>query len=158
EPYTVSGISISAYGYTTANAASHLYGKQQGADETGLGMLNDSGNDFEIDPSHYIQLDFSQVLAAGATSGKLVISSVQAGETFAVYGSNTLGSLGTLLMSGTAANDNIAMAIPSFGTYKYIGVKATYANVLIATATFTFGNCSIVVNAAPSASCVSINA
>src|SRR5581483_5859237 len=103
QAYTVNGLTITAYGYywdganpTNPGTPTNLYGKQGGGDENGLGIANTS-SDHEITNKTFVQLDLQKVLAAGATGAQMAVGSVQSGESYAVYGSNTQGVLGTLL-------------------------------------------------------------
>ncbi|MEP7236459.1 MAG: SdrD B-like domain-containing protein [Ferruginibacter sp.] len=136
--YTVNGVTVTAYGFTNAGAATALYGKNAGGNETGLGIASNS--DFEIDNTHFVQLDLNQVIASGATSGTMTIGSMQAGEPSSVYGSNTLGTRGTLLMTVPVSLDNTPFPIPGLPTYRYISVQASTpnpANVLLQQVSFS---------------------
>jgi hypothetical protein len=128
QTYTVNGVTITAYGFNNGNPGTPtaLYGKNDGGDETGLGI--NSNVNHEIDINHFVQLDLNQVIAAGATSGTMSIGSMQAGEPANVYGSNTLGVIGTLLMTVPVTLDNTPFAIPGFPTYRYISVRASAAS------------------------------
>jgi len=139
----VNGITITAYGYKNSGTATALYGRNDGADEYGLGIAGTAEN--EIDLSNFVQLDLSGAIASGAQNAMMIVTSVQSGESFNVYGSNTLGSIGTLLLSNKTA-DATPFAIPSFPNYKYIGVRAAAGNVLLGAVSFTLGNCSITVS------------
>lgn len=76
----------------------NLYGKFNGSGETGVGLAdpNTAGNQ-EIEPTNFIQLDFTALAAAGFTSVDLLISSLQSGESATVWGSNAVGQPGLLL-------------------------------------------------------------
>ena len=140
QTYTVNGLTITAYGYTSPSTATALYGKNDAGDEHGLGIASDG--DHEIDTNHYIQLDLSQLQAAGMLNAQIQIGSMQAGEPSAVYGSNTLGSLGTQVGTMATTVDNTFVAIPGFPTYRYYSVKAnaaTPANVTLEAISF---NCT----------------
>ena len=169
QTYTVGGITITAYGYTSSGTAANLYGQTVSGNEYGLGVYgsgssnnnywwgwgggsNNSGTANEIDTTHFVQLDISAVLAAHGTNGKITVNSVQCSESYSIYGSNTLGSLGTLL-AGNLTGDNNAITIPNLGSYKYISVIANSGNVLLASVSFTLGNCQIVVSAAIDLQC-----
>jgi hypothetical protein len=138
--YTVNGVTITAYGFNNGNPGTPtaLYGKNAGGDETGLGIASNS--DFEIDANHFVQLDLNQVIAAGITSGTMSIGSMQAGEPAGVYGSNTLGVRGTLLMTVPVSLNNTSFPMPGLPTYRYISVNAaaaTPANVLLQQVSFS---------------------
>lgn len=155
---TTLGKSITAYGYTTANVASNLASKNEGVGEAGMGMWTDISGDHEIDNAHYIQLDVSAIQPyCGNQCGDptITIGSAQSGEGFAIYGSNTLGSMGTLLYSLTSTGAAVVFTVPLFNpaslatpppVYKYISVTATpstagsKADVLIQSV--TVNNCN----------------
>lgn len=140
QSYTTNGISITAYGYRSSdNLPLALYGKNGGADETGLGMAKDTV-DHEIQTDDYVQMDFSSAqLLLNVTTAQFQMASglpSQAGEGWKLYGSNTLGVKGTLLVSGMDENLD---TISSFLTYKYYSWTAwnqdgshPLANVLLA--------------------------
>lgn len=137
--FTVSGYTITAYGYDNNNGTGtlhELFYKNAGSDETGLGLTNVANNELQVDsqgnPLQFIQLSLTSILTQGFTNGKIEIGSVQSGELFNLYGSNTLGTLGTLL-NGTpydTTKDDVFVAVPNFGTYKFISVVAAAADVL----------------------------
>jgi hypothetical protein len=140
QTFTVNGKTITAYGFNNGNPGTPtaLYGKNGGGDETGLGINSDVN--FEIDINHFVQLDLNQIIAAGVTSGTMMVGSMQAGEPANVYGSNTLGVQGTLLMTVPVTLNNIMFAIPGFPDYRYISVQAAApipANVLLEQVSFS---------------------
>ena len=162
--YTTGGISITAYGYsgsstTAPGTATALYGQNNsGSQNDGLGIASVSAAD---SLSHFVQLDISQAIAAGATNLQLMISGLnqcQNGESYDVFGSNTLGTLGTqLITAGT--KDLTLFSIPNVANYKYIGVRAHSGNVLIAELSFTVPTtCSITVVSAIKVQCSSSSA
>ena len=142
QPYTVNGITITAYGFTNYGWPTALYGNNSGSDQYGLGIDATSTN--EIDSSNFVQLDLTSVIASGAQNATMTVTNVQSGESFNVYGSNTLGSIGTVLLSNQTT-DGTPFAIPNFGNYKYISVRAAVGNVLLGAVSFTLGNCTIAV-------------
>jgi hypothetical protein len=139
QTYTVNGITITAYGYTNAGVPYALYGKNSGADEMGLGL--NALSDDEIDSAHFVQLDLANVISSGAPGVQLSIGSVQSGEGYNVYGSNTLGSLGTLLI-GNSSLDSALFNVPNFPTYRYVSIQATTGNVVIAALTIPMASCT----------------
>src|SRR5882762_11658755 len=137
--YTVSGYTITAYGYDNNSGTGtlrDLFYKNAGADEIGLGLTNILHNELQVgaggDPLQFIQLDLTSILAQGFTGGMIEVGSVQSGELFNLYGSNTLGTLGTKLNSIAfdSSKDDVFVAVPSFGTYKFISIVAAAADVL----------------------------
>jgi hypothetical protein len=69
----------------------------------------------------------------------MMVGSVQSGEKYNLYGSNTLGSIGTLMGPADRTLDNTFFIIPGFTSYRYISVRATYANVLLEAVSFNCG-------------------
>jgi hypothetical protein len=135
--YTSQGVSITAYGFDNNNGigtAHDLFYKFQqdidGAVEFGLGLTNVKSNELQAG-LHFIQFDVSQMLAAGLLNGQISVGSIQAGESFAIYGSNVLGTLGTQL-GGTygTAFDNQSVALPNFGQFSFYSIVAAADDVL----------------------------
>jgi hypothetical protein len=137
--YTVSGYTITAYGYDNNSGTGTLHDlfyKNAGADEIGLGLTNILHNELQVgaggDPLQFIQLDLTSILAQGFTGGMIEVGSVQSGEQLDLYGSNVLGMLGTKLnaIAFDSSKDDVFVAVPSFGTYKFISIVAAAADVL----------------------------
>jgi hypothetical protein len=135
--YTVSGFSITAYGFDNnagIGTAHDLYYKSVmeigGAVERGLGLVGTPNNELQVG-LHFIQFDFTAMLAAGMLHGQISVGSVQANEAFAIYGSNTLGTLGTQV-GGTFGSsfDNQFVNIPNFGQFHYYSVVSMADDVL----------------------------
>ena len=134
--FTVSGYTITARGYDTPSTPHELFFKNGGGDEIGLGLVNTLNNELQVDsngnPLNSIQLDLRSILLQGFTNGKIEVGSIQSGESFNLYGSNTLGNLGTKLNStpyGSAFDDQF-VSVPNFGTYQFISVVAATLDVL----------------------------
>jgi hypothetical protein len=140
ESYLESGYTISASGYdfnsSGPGTAHELLFKDAGTDEVGLGLVGTLNNELQVDgsgnPLQFIQLNLTSILSKGFTGGKIEIGSVQSGESFFLYGSNTLGVLGTKLDSTpfTSSVDDQFISVPSFGTYKFISVVSAVDDVL----------------------------
>ena len=135
--FTSSGFSITAYGFDNHSGigtAHDLFYKNVGpiggATESGLGLTNISDNELQAG-LHFIQFDFTAALAAGMFNGQLSVSSIQPGESFAIFGSNTLGTLGTQVggVFGSAF-DNQFVSIANFGQFHFYSVLAMADDVL----------------------------
>lgn len=135
--YTVSGFSITAYGFDNHSGigtAHQLFYKNVpdigGAVETGLGLVGTPNNEIQVG-LHFIQFDFTSMLAAGMLNGQISVGSVQAGEAFAIFGSNTLGTLGTQVggIYGSAFDDQY-VSIQNFGQFHYYSVVSMADDVL----------------------------
>ncbi len=144
---TTNTFQIIASGFTTTNAAptngtwtpgtvasTPLFGKLTSGDpsETGLGL--DLGEDHEIAVKSMIQLDLANLIAKGLTDPILSIGSVQAGESFALFGSNTAadgaGATGSFLNGGTGG---LIQTFPLIGypSDRYVWIAATNEDVLL---------------------------
>ena len=135
--YTSSGFSITAYGFDNdggIGTAHDLFYKNipdiNGATETGLGLTNTLSNELQTG-LHFIQFDFTSALAAGMMNGQLSVGSIQQGESFAIFGSNVLGTLGTQVSGifGSAFDDQF-VSIAGFGQFNYYSVAAMSDDVL----------------------------
>jgi len=124
--YTSGSLTVTASGFTAANAATALYGKNAGGDEVGLGLANDPSGDNEIYYGMgYVQLDVSALF--GLVSGvSFSTNSTTDGEQWSIFGSNIAHSYGgSALLSGT--NESSA-TLPGFGSYKYYDFVSTSQN------------------------------
>jgi hypothetical protein len=135
--YTSSGFSITAYGFDNnagIGTAHDLFYKNVpaigGATETGLGLVNTPNNELQAG-LHFIQFDFTSALAAGMFNGQLSVGSIQVNESYAIFGSNVLGTLGAQV-SGVfgSSSDNQFVSIPNFGQFNYYSVLAMSDDVL----------------------------
>lgn len=142
--YTVSGSTITANGFDFTSAAGpntphNLYYKNEtpinGAVERGLGLTGIPDSELFSNangtPANFIQLDLRSILAQGFTGGQIMVGSVQQGESFRLFGSNSLGTLGTVIGSpfGSAFDDQF-VSINNFGSFRFISVAAGTGDVL----------------------------
>ncbi len=123
------GPSLTAYGYTSANSPLDLYVKHGGTDENGLGFVGTLDNEETLNSAgtsyaNYIEIGVAPIL--DDTAPEIRIESVTGGESWNLWGTNTLGNDGTfvLLLSAQTAN-NTFVSIPDWGTYKYYAVTTT---------------------------------
>jgi|GEM_PF-732145 len=139
QSYTVSGFTITAYGYDNSGGIGSphtLYFKNLGVSERGLGITGTTDNELQVNgagvPLHFIQLDLSSILSQGFTNGQIEVGSIQSGEGWNLYGSNTLGTLGVKLNASVfgSSTDETFVNVPNFGTYKYISVVTATGDVL----------------------------
>src|SRR3984893_2811319 len=139
QDFTVSGYTMTARGYDNSGGvgtAHQLFFANAGSDEIGLGLAGTLHHELQVDgsgnPLNFMQLDIRSILLQSFTNGKIEIGSIQSGESFNLYGSNALGTLGTKLNStpyGSAFDDQF-VSVPSFGTYQFISVVAATLDVL----------------------------
>jgi hypothetical protein len=122
--------------WTLAGVASNpLFQKQTLGDpsETGLGLAGLT-SDNEIASKSLVQLDLGNLINAGLGNEIKIISSVQAGESFAVFGSNTAagnGVTGTFLAGGTGLPDVQTLTFSGPINFRYEWISATSGDVLL---------------------------
>ena len=126
ETYSVSGLTVTASGFSSPNHTTDLYGKSAGGDEVGLGLANDPSGDNEIYYGMgFVQLNVSNLV--GKVDPNQVFfgtNSTTNGETWAVYGSNSSGSYSTsnLVASGSTEGSHL---LSGFGAYEYYDFVST---------------------------------
>jgi hypothetical protein len=138
------GITLTAYGLTApanltqpGTAGPDLYAKSAGSGENGLGLSTNSDRNTGM-INDGVQVDFANVLAAVPIATVIMaISGLQSGESWAIYGSNTLltvagasktdGTLGEPLLSGSGSNADptVTVTLPDWGEYTYYTLTAT---------------------------------
>lgn len=139
--FTSEGFSITARGFDNNNGIGtprELYFKNKppsgGAVEFGLGLVTPH-NEINAGPNgplNFIQFDVTAILAAGMFNGQISVGSLQEGESFSIYGSNAIGTLGAQLSGPFVglAFDNQFVALPDFGLYNFYSIVASSGNVL----------------------------
>ena len=142
--YTVDGLSVIATAEDTPIGESpDLWGKNAGCPECGLGLADDPSGDHEIAYNQgFVQLDVSGLIGhVVSMSAAFTTGSTTDGEEWAVYGSNTAGSLGTQLATGTSQGGASLTTLPDWGTYKYYNFDEITPvkddNILLSTLTAT---------------------
>jgi hypothetical protein len=91
--YNAGGYTITATGFANSTASppyatTDLYGKAEGAGESGLGIASDPSGDHEIWGHTFIQLDVSAPYAAGLHTYQFEMGSTTDGEAWSVYGAD----------------------------------------------------------------------
>jgi len=126
--YSMNNVDISASGFTKTGSTTAMWGKNDGVGETGLGIASDS--DHEINKSNFIQLDLTSLIneVKPTTIPIINIDSIHPSEGFAIYGSNSNGTLGSLLYDSPNTPSLQSIEIPNFGTYKFINIIASGAS------------------------------
>lgn len=142
--YTESGISITltAFGANNWNgSAVQLYGKNEGAGETGIGLTNDTTGDHEIEyQKGFIQIDVSGIPSTDSVS--LSFGSTTDGEEWDVNGTNTAGTVlsttppGSSIGTGTSDG---SLTLTGHDRYYdvYEATTPSSNNVLLASLTVT---------------------
>jgi len=113
-----------AYGFSNVSTPQKLYGKDLGNDEQGLGLNGFPDNEIS-------GLGFIQILVSGLHGLSFEMNSTTDGEQWRVSQSNTLGVVGTLIMTGS--DEGVFHAIAptmSYLTFQNMGT-AGGANVLL---------------------------
>lgn len=108
---------------STMNTATHLSCKDEGASEFGLGIFSDP--DGEINTTNFVQI-------AGLSSGATltVIESVQSGEGFGLFGSDSNGVLGTTSLGSNTGCGTCSVTV-TLGKFSFLDITATSGNVLL---------------------------
>ena len=150
QTYTASSLTITVLGFNgvSSGSATHLFGKNDSGDEKGVGI--NSGTDHEITTGNFVQIDLSTWTGLDKTTLELQMGSVtqpvicadccedcenhpmtvSPAEGYTIYGSNTAGSRGVVILSGTTES---FFNVNATG-YQYITVQANSGNVLLAAA------------------------
>jgi hypothetical protein len=126
--YTSNGISVTAYAFQNGGGSLDLFG-HHGGGQQGVGIAGSAGtSSHEITPSTFVQIDLGNVFSKTNVNDRISInlSGRDSGEKYNIYGSNTLGSLGTLI--GTGNNPNFKLP-PGF-SYQYVSLQAQTGVVL----------------------------
>ncbi|HJU19097.1 MAG TPA: PEP-CTERM sorting domain-containing protein [Stellaceae bacterium] len=130
------GGTITATGYNSDGSTHDLFGKHEGDSENGLGLAGTPDN--EIIAGTFVQLNISNlsVPPLSSTTLSFAANSVQSSSSdeWAVYGTNTAGTLSgaTLIETGTDQNTHDLANV--IGTYKFLDVtevNPSPANILI---------------------------
>ena len=132
QDYNVLGFTVTAAGFSSPAALTagipnvNLFGKNDGGNENGLGLVNDPSGDNEITGTSLIRIAMGPGLAAPVT---FQMNSTTEGETWRVSGSNLATAGFVPLLTGT---DQISHSIPFFNFYTF---DALIGNVLLASIT-----------------------
>ena len=139
--FTSGGRTLTASGYyTPSNAAQHLYIKNGGTGESGLGLIADSA-DHEVEAIDFIQLDLSSLIAAGYTNFTITLGSLQSGEggkiTFSGTGGTLTGGIGGTTLTGGALIQTWAFTDTSYSFVDITGTGVSGGDVILASVTAT---------------------
>ena len=97
----VNGYNITATGFLNPTASTwsttHLYAKNAGTNETGLGLVDDGSGNHEIQGSNFIQINVGAALAKGLTEFTFTMGSTTQDEAWKVYGAAASGTSGVTL-------------------------------------------------------------
>jgi hypothetical protein len=121
---------VTVSGFDANNAAHDLYWKVSGTDEHGIGLTGTTDNELTLNSNgtafaNYLQINVTNILAAGGTSLDIRVQSVTAGEEFDLYGSNSPNVLGTKIISGSTVNNLLTPIPEGAGYFDYYFVTVT---------------------------------
>jgi hypothetical protein len=130
---------------TSTGTCPHLFGKNLGSDELGLGLTNDPSGENEITTTSFIQLDLSKLVLTSSTIS-FSANSVTNGETVVVIGTQIAGTLGSGTIPGGSSVFSCTILGPgngcegtfnidNAGSFKFLDVTASEdaSNVLLHT-------------------------
>jgi hypothetical protein len=129
------GITVTENGFTgpialsTGTPNTALFLKNGGGDEIGVGLVN-GGTDRELTPPNIIQIDFTAARMAGVTGFDFQMNSSTSPDAWAVFGSNSANSLGTMVASGT--DEMVHTLSGTNATFAFYNFEATAGDVLVA--------------------------
>jgi hypothetical protein len=122
-----------------------LVGKNNGADEVGLGLMNDPSGENEITAGNFVQLDLRQVqfaslnmsFQAGSTTSSNPFGGAE--EAWTVFGNNSPGFLGSVLLgtceappgSGPGNACEQIFNFPTAASFNFLDVTGGPGNILL---------------------------
>src|SRR6266550_4670514 len=120
--FTESGLSLTASGFLTAGGTTHLFSKNLGGTETGLGTTTDPTGQHEIVSTNFVQLTLP---TTPPSNFSLVLLT------------STPGTLAGATLIGTVTDADGKISIPAGDQTGFIDITAGAANILLESATFT---------------------
>ena len=134
---------VTATAYTSNNTLGTLFGKGVAngtGSEDGLGLTGDPTGDNEI----YANLatgapasDFIQLSISGLSGPISISMGSTGGDTWAVFGSHTAGTLGTTMLASGGGDDGAEVTVTNATSWQYLDVRAVTNNVLIQDLVYT---------------------
>jgi len=108
----------------------HLWGKNLGGDENGVGLTTDPSGEHEITAGDFIQLDVTSLIGTQLT---IIMGSTTGSDKWSIFGSNTaLATSGSGGFSGTSES-----SFTFTPTMKYLDFTAATGNVLLGSLSYT---------------------
>jgi hypothetical protein len=114
QSYTSGAYSVTAYGFSNLGDPTDLFGKHDGNDENGVGLAGFSDN--EISGTGFIQ-----VYVGGLTGLSFEMGSTTDNEGWKVSQSNTLGAIGTSLVTGNDESFHSVITADKYLTFQATG-------------------------------------
>jgi len=121
------GLVVTAYGFN-GSSPRHLFGKDEGGDENGLGLVDTFDNELNAGTGQFIQLDVSKLFGQ-VTNVEVEMGSSTHPDAWEILESNSLGTVGTHVVL-TGSNESLD-SITLDSNYKYLTFEATDGNVLL---------------------------
>jgi hypothetical protein len=128
---TPGGFSITAHAFASTTTNGVLYEKNGGGEETGLGMCSRTcPSDGEVQPHQFLRVDLG-ANEQSLTDWKIDIGSVQSGEGYSIYTSNSA----TAFTSGTSCGTNqtgfTLTALCGGAPSRYLFITASSGDILL---------------------------
>jgi hypothetical protein len=121
-------------GFNSPGVAGDIWEKNLGVTEFGLGLRDQTDHEIGINGNDFLQVDISKLTANKSVEKvDFGINSIQLGESYDIWGSNTAGALGTLIAANQTAPDFTVPLAP----YQFISVTAGSGDVLLNDVTVT---------------------
>lgn len=138
--YTNNGVSITAVGHTGVVGATttdtgnvNLFGKDDGNDENGLGLVNDPSHDNEITSGSYIEL----MMPTSLTSLSFEMGSTTGPDAWAVWGCTSGLSGCTELLTGSDESTHSLTTLNSTYIFTETATGLSHPNVLLGDVSLT---------------------
>jgi hypothetical protein len=128
---TSDGVTVSATGYSATDTTEALYIRND--EDQGLGLGNTPYH--EIDGGAFLELNLSKLWAQNPTSVSLNIG--DSDEKYDVWGSNSAGVPGTLLLNQASASE---ISLLGFSGYNYITISSPEGSVVMTSLAATDGS------------------
>ena len=130
------GIVATAYGALAATGAPpHLWGKNDGSDENGVGLTTDPSGEHEITSGDFIQLDLTGI--TGPVT--ITMGSTTSPDAYEIFGSSTATNttIANVLDTCNSASTSCENSFTITPTLRYLDFTATDGNVLLSSISYT---------------------
>lgn len=127
---------VTATGYFSNGTTTLLYGKGSAGgtgSEDGLGLQRDPTHDNEI----FVGTDFIQLDISGLSGIIKIAMSSTTRDKWAVFGSNSAGSLGGVSLASGGNDDGSFVTVANATSFHYLDVTAQKNNVLLQQLSYT---------------------
>ena len=95
DTFAVGTLSLPISGWSSEGVRAAMWMKNDAPDEIGIGLAGE--RDHEISGTQFVQVDLAKIFAVHPTFVTFTMNSIQVGESYSIWGSDTPGQLGTLL-------------------------------------------------------------